>query len=199
MTCILFWTIEGTHKRMAQFQKLTKNLFLTLHGHNLHRQQRQLSKFLMCYQQFASHAYCGPSFQDGVAAGKGFLCAPHHAWCVFSKPFTKFTLHCNHRSGHLKTEHTENLFLLRSHLGNWPRSKHEKRTAGNTWETWTVAAAGGVCCARVRWEINLLLASETAPLFCVYRVFRKKSFSFQNGVAMVAPDTGLQSTVIGRC
>ena len=29
--------------------------------------------------------------------------------------------HCNHRSGHLKTEHTESLFLLRRHLGNWPR------------------------------------------------------------------------------
>ena len=29
-----------------------------LHGHNVHRQQRQLSKFLMCYQQFASYAYC---------------------------------------------------------------------------------------------------------------------------------------------
>jgi len=127
---------------MVQFQKLTRNLFLTLHGHNVHCQQRQLSKFLMRYQQFASHAYCGAagpvskmasqqekafcvlrfevsrsvitvqrefrarfrkrrimrlfscttsisllmltagprgrgaSFQDGVAAGKGFLCAP---------------------------------------------------------------------------------------------------------------------------
>jgi hypothetical protein len=30
----------------------------------------------MRYQQFASHAYCGASFQDGVAAGKGSLCAP---------------------------------------------------------------------------------------------------------------------------
>ena len=38
--------------------------------------QRQLSKFLMRYQQFASHAYCGASYQDGVATGKGFLCAP---------------------------------------------------------------------------------------------------------------------------
>ena len=45
----------------------------------------------------------------------------HHAWCVFFKPCTKLTLHCNHRSGHLKTEHTESLFLLRRHLGNWPR------------------------------------------------------------------------------
>ena len=43
------------------------------------------------------------------------------AWCLFSKPSTKLTLHCNHRSGHLKTWHTECLFLLRRHLGNWPR------------------------------------------------------------------------------
>ena len=73
---------------MVRFQKLTRNLFLTLHGQNVHRQQRQLS---------------------------------NHAWCVFSKPCTKLMLHCNHRSGHLKTEHTESLFLLRRHLGNWPR------------------------------------------------------------------------------
>ena len=46
----------GYIKIMVQFQKLTRNLFLTLHGHNVHRQQRQLSKFLMHYQQFASHA-----------------------------------------------------------------------------------------------------------------------------------------------
>jgi len=44
---------------MVRFQKLTRNLFLTLHGHNAHRQQQQLSKFLMRYQQFASLAYCG--------------------------------------------------------------------------------------------------------------------------------------------
>jgi hypothetical protein len=43
------------------------------------------------------------------------------AWCVFSKPCTKLTLHCNHRSGHLKTEHTESLLLLRRHVGNWSR------------------------------------------------------------------------------
>ena len=34
---------------------------------------------------------------------------------------TSSSLHCNHRSGHLKTEHTESLFLLRRHLGYWPR------------------------------------------------------------------------------
>ena len=49
-------TIQGIYKRMVRFQKVTRNLFLILHGHNVHRQQRKLSKFLMRYQQFASHA-----------------------------------------------------------------------------------------------------------------------------------------------
>jgi hypothetical protein len=53
------FNIQGIHKRMVQFQKLLKTLFLTLHGHNIHCQQRELSKFLMLYQQFTSHAYCG--------------------------------------------------------------------------------------------------------------------------------------------
>jgi hypothetical protein len=43
----------------VKFQKLTKNLFLTFHGHNVHRQQRQLSKFFVRYQQLTSHADCG--------------------------------------------------------------------------------------------------------------------------------------------
>ena len=55
--------IQGIHKRMVRFRKLTGNLFLALHGHNVHRQQRQLSKFLMRYQQFASHVYCGAAGQ----------------------------------------------------------------------------------------------------------------------------------------
>jgi hypothetical protein len=46
-------------QKMAQIQKLTRNLFLTLHGHNVHCQQRQLSKFLVHYQQLVFHAYCG--------------------------------------------------------------------------------------------------------------------------------------------
>ena len=52
---------------MVQFQKLTRNLFLTLHGQNVHRQQRQLSRFLMHYQSSLARAYCGASFQDGTA------------------------------------------------------------------------------------------------------------------------------------
>ena len=48
--------IQGVYKRIVRFQMLIRNLLLTLHGHNVHRHQRKLSKFLMRYQQFASHA-----------------------------------------------------------------------------------------------------------------------------------------------
>ena len=56
---IYFIFIQGMHKRMVRFQKLTRNLFLTLHGQNVHHQQQQLAKFLTRYQQSASQAYCG--------------------------------------------------------------------------------------------------------------------------------------------
>ena len=52
----LFYT--GYTQKNGTVSKDNKK-FLTLHGHNVHRQQRQLSKFLMRYQQCASHAYCG--------------------------------------------------------------------------------------------------------------------------------------------
>ena len=87
---------------------------------------------------------------------------------------TKLALHCNHRSGHLKTEHTESLFLLRLHLGNWPRGPAVSMTSEllvSHEKTWTVAAADCVGCARVSWEINFLLTFETAPFFCVYPVY----------------------------
>jgi hypothetical protein len=45
--------------RMVWIEKLTINLFLTLHGYNENHQQRQLPKFHMCYQQITSDAYCG--------------------------------------------------------------------------------------------------------------------------------------------
>ena len=45
MTLFVKQFIQSIHKRMVRFQKVTRNLFLTLHGHNVHRQQRKLSKF----------------------------------------------------------------------------------------------------------------------------------------------------------
>ena len=97
---------RGYTQKNGADSKVNKKFISHLHGHNVHRQQQQLSKFLMRYQQFASHA----QFRKD-APGR----------CVFYKPCTKLRLHCNHRSGHFKTEHTESFFLLRRHLGNWPR------------------------------------------------------------------------------
>jgi hypothetical protein len=71
--------IQGIHKRMVQFQKLTRNLFLPLHRHNVHRQQWQLPKLLVRDQRFASHAYCGatgPLFKMALQQVKAF-CVLH--------------------------------------------------------------------------------------------------------------------------
>ena len=147
-------------------------------------------------QQFASHAYCGapgPVSKMASQQEKNYcvLCfevsrsvitlqpefrarfrkdSPRR--CVFSKPCTKLTLNSHHWSGHLKTEHTESLFLLRRYLGNWPRSPtvSMRNEMLVTLLIWTVAAADGVSCARVRWEINFLLTLETVPFLCVYPV-----------------------------
>ena len=69
--------IQGKHKRIARFKKLTRNLFLTLYGHNVHCQQRQLSMFLMRYQKFASHAYCGAAWPVSKMASQ-----QEKAFCV---------------------------------------------------------------------------------------------------------------------
>jgi hypothetical protein len=63
---------------MVWYQKLIKKLFLTLHGHNIHWQQWKLSKILMRYQQFASHAYCGAvgPVSDMASQQEKALCAP---------------------------------------------------------------------------------------------------------------------------
>jgi hypothetical protein len=53
------YKIQGIHKRMVRFQKLTRNLFLTLHVHNVHRHQRQLSQFLI---SFISLKHAGVSY-----------------------------------------------------------------------------------------------------------------------------------------
>ena len=57
--------------------KVNKKFISHLTRHNVHRQQRQLSKFLMRYQQFVFHAYCG-------AAGSVYKMAPQQekVFCV---------------------------------------------------------------------------------------------------------------------
>ena len=49
------------------------------------------------------------------------------------------------------------------------------RSVISAWETWTVDAADGVRCARVRWAINFLLTFETAPFFCVHPVYESQT------------------------
>ena len=184
-------------QRMMRFQKLTRNLFLNLHGHNVHRQQQQLSKFLMRYQQLASHTYCGAagpvsrwrrsrnrlsacsalrcpdlwlqcsvSFVHGLEktqlAGASFLNRARNSRCTVITD-----LDTSKRSTQKACSCCDAILKLAPR----PRSKHEKRAAGSAWETWTVAAADGVRCARVRWEINFLLTFETASFFCVYPVY----------------------------
>ena len=59
--------------------KVNKKFISHLTRENVHSQQRQLSKFLMLYQQFARSCLLQGhevSLQDGAAAGNGFLCAP---------------------------------------------------------------------------------------------------------------------------
>ena len=126
---------------MVQFQRLTRNLFLPYTGKRTPSAAAtvQVSHALPAVRFSCLLRGRGASFQYGVAAGKGFLCAQfwgvqicdyslavhqhglektHSAGCTLSEPCK---LHCNYRSGYLKTEHTESLFLLRRHLGNWPR------------------------------------------------------------------------------
>jgi hypothetical protein len=69
---------RGHAQRMVRFQKLLQNVFLTLHGHKVHSQQRDLSKSLMRYQQFASLAYCAAARPVCKMASK-----QEKAFCLF--------------------------------------------------------------------------------------------------------------------
>jgi len=79
---------------MVRFQKLTKNLFLTLHGHNVHRQQRHLSKFLMRYQQLASHAYCAKLLDTILCLSGGRTLMRSPAVTILSALCSSYTVLC---------------------------------------------------------------------------------------------------------
>ena len=80
---------------MVRFQKLTRNVYLTLHGHNVHRQRRQVSKFVMRYEQFASHAYCGVAEPVSKMASQ-----EEKAFCVlrFEVSRSVITVQCEFRA-----------------------------------------------------------------------------------------------------
>jgi hypothetical protein len=169
-------------------------------SHPIRARQRELSMFLMHYHQFDSHAYCGAvgpvskmasqqekafrvfRFEVSRSVIKSEACfvyglrkyAPRKN-NIFLKPCTKPTLHCNRRSGHLKTEHSKRLLLLRRHPGNWFYGPEiSMRSELLVEETWTASAADSVCCARVGCEINYLTTFEIALIFCVCPVYNPK-------------------------
>jgi hypothetical protein len=59
LACTYVLVYEGHTQKNGAVSKDIKHLFPILHGHNIYCQQRELSMFLMLYQQFASHAYYG--------------------------------------------------------------------------------------------------------------------------------------------
>ena len=97
--------VQGIHKIMVRIQKLTRNLFLTLNGHNVHRQSGNCPSFSCATSSSLLMLTAGPRGQfprwhrskKGLSVYSVLRCQDqtHHAWCVFSKPWT---LHCNHRS-----------------------------------------------------------------------------------------------------
>jgi hypothetical protein len=147
--------------------------------HNVHRHQRQLSKSLMRFSCLLPGR--GAILQDGVAAGKRlFMCSvlgcpdlwlhssstvtvnglekTQHEMYVFpnSARTSRCTVITDLNTSKRSTQKA--FFLLLRHLGKWPRNKHEKRTTGGVWETWTVASADGEryapCMVRNKFLVN---------------------------------------------
>ena len=66
--------------------------------------------------------YTGTTYTVSSSNCPSFSCATSSSLLMpIAGPVSKMASHCNHRSGHLKTVHIESVFLLRRHLGNWPR------------------------------------------------------------------------------
>ena len=116
---ILSREIQGTHKRNVRFQKLTRNLFLALHGHNVRntfhivifgtsnsllalatdlrglRKKRLTHSFKVVIRHTRSTrtlAFTQASSCHKLSVPLSYVIP---AWCVFSKPCTKLTLHCH--------------------------------------------------------------------------------------------------------
>jgi hypothetical protein len=88
----------------------------------------------------------------------------------------KLTKHCNHRSGHLKTEHTVSLLLLRRHLGNWSRGlavsmrrelllAHEKLGQFPLWQCMLCPCRLGNTFCNNSWNCTILLC-----LPCIHNI-----------------------------
>ena len=71
--------VQGIHKRMVRFQKVNKEFISHFSRAQLTpsaAETVQVSHALPAVSFSCLMRGCGASFQDGVAAGRGFLCAP---------------------------------------------------------------------------------------------------------------------------
>jgi hypothetical protein len=146
---------------MVHFQKLTRNLFLNFHWHTV--SSDNCPSFLRATSSSLLLLTAGPrgQFPRWRPPVKGVLCAPF--WGVQICDYSAAWVLCIVITPSWK-------------LAPWPRSKHEKRTAGSARETWTAAAADGARCARASWEIPFLLTFKIALLF-LYTLYYKMPLS----------------------
>ena len=133
--------------------------------------------YTICRGKCPSFACATSSSLFMLTVGLASKMAPQQekVFCVlhFEVSRSVITVQLEFRAARFRKDAPESLSLLRRHLGNRPRSpavSTSERTPGSAWETWTVAAANGVRFARVRWEINFLLTSETTPFICKHPV-----------------------------
>jgi hypothetical protein len=73
--------------------------------------------------EFKFHATLPETPEESLNNTCGVWVGPVCGTVKSFEPCTKLMLLCNHRSGHLKTEHTESLLLLQRYLGKWSRSQ----------------------------------------------------------------------------
>jgi hypothetical protein len=114
-----FWIRTGYTQKNRAISKVIKNLIS--HPNGAQHILPTAGTFLMRYQQFASHAYCGAagtSFQDGVAAGEGFLCAPFS--CV---QICDFSVSLIHGSGETKRTRVMSFWRGHARFGITPRDE----------------------------------------------------------------------------
>ena len=160
--------IQGIHKRMVRFQKSTRNLFLSLRGHNVHRQQRQLSKFLMRYQQFVSHAYCG-------SAGPVSEMASQHekAFCVLRFEVSKsvITVHREFRARFGKDARMRNLDSCRCWRCTLCPRKVRNEFLVNFWNRTILLCVPCVCIVHhvhitFNWLLYFILLGVLCWIYC---------------------------------
>jgi hypothetical protein len=117
--CVCLYIYIGHTQKNGAVSKVNKK-FRSLHGHKIRCQQRVMSKFLMRYQQFASHAYCGAAGPVSKMASQqekavcSVLRCPD-PWLQCSLSFM-YCLKKTHHPGIKKPDGTDSLWKLDAYV-----------------------------------------------------------------------------------